>query len=293
MVICSFMVRAQGFAPTGAKWYYGQGFAFSSYISYLSIESVGDTLIAGQSCKKLINNGGIDCSFQSHPYMVYEEDSTVYFYVPDLDTFQVLYDFKALAGDSWRTVFNTDVSWDHIDTVSTYVDSIGQRLINGFLVKELYVSMTIHGYGYVYGTYQGVINQRFGDVEYMFRLFTNRAICDGNYSLGLRCYEDPEIGFYSTGIAPTCEYQWVSVGDEEMSSLTVHPNPTNGHLKVTGLVEGDLKVHVIDCIGREVMNQKLTGSQLLDISRLRDGIYLFRFEKDGAFVGVKRIVKTS
>ncbi len=292
-LVYSFAAYAQDFAPVGAKWHYGAGAAFSPNTFYMWIESVGDSVVHGRTCQKLIGNYGLDCSFYSSPAFVYDEDSVVYFYEPHLDNFQTLYDFKLSPGESWQTVFFAGFE---MDSVVATVDSVDFEEINGRSLKQLYVTYEIQSgenWGGVYRWYNAVIRERLGDMEYLFRLFTSHAICDGTFSLGLRCYEDAQLGFYSTGIAPTCDYEWVSVGDEEMSSLSLHPNPTNGHLKLIGLVEGDLKVHVIDCTGREVMNQKLTGSQLLDISRLRDGIYLFRFEKDGAFVGVKRIVKTS
>jgi len=36
------MVSAQNFAPIGAEWYYGEGWAFDFFHSYLKITSIKD-----------------------------------------------------------------------------------------------------------------------------------------------------------------------------------------------------------------------------------------------------------
>jgi hypothetical protein len=288
MVICSFMVRAQGFAPTGAKWYYGAGSAFSANTFYLWIESVGDTIVDGRSCRVLINNEGLDCSFHSDPYIVFEEDSAVHFYVPQLDTFQTLFDMKSLPGETWQTVFITNSSFE-FDTVVVLVDSIGFDEINGYVLKQLYVSYEIISGENGGMQYPARISERLGDMEYMFRLFTNQMICDGNYSTGLRCYEDAFMGLYSTGISATCDY--TGIDDEVINSLKVYPNPTSAVIRVSVEGEREFTAHVMDFTGRNVMIERITDEQVVDISELPDGVYLLRFEREGKQLGQSRIIK--
>lgn len=292
-LMCSSTSVAQDFAPVGAKWYYGEGFAFSPNISYLYIESVGDTIVGGRNCRVLINDDGIDCSFHSMLYLVFEEDSSVYFYVPQLDTFQTLFDLKSLPGETWQTVFTTDVTSD-LDTVVVLVDSVDFQEINGQILKQLYVTYEIvsgENWGGSHMRYPAIITERLGDMEYMFRLFTNRAICDGNYSLGLRCYDDPVMGLYSTGIAPACDF--TGIDDGSMERVSIYPNPTMGFLKVSTAIEHELMVHVIDFIGREVMVRRVRGQQVIDVSYIPNGMYSLRIEREGKLLGVKRFIKTS
>jgi len=292
-LMCSSAVHAQDFAPVGAKWHYGAGAAFSPNTFYMWVESVGDTLVAGRNCRMLTSNYGVDCSFYSMPYLVLWEDSAVHFYVPQLDTFQTLFDMKALPGETWQTAFTTDVSFE-IDTVEVLVDSIGFQEINGHVLKQLYVTYSItsgENWGGGYMSYPAVITDRLGDMEYLFRLYTNQAICDGTYSLGLRCYEDPVLGFFSTGTAPACDYTFTSVAEEIIGQVTVYPNPTTGIIRVGVEGEREFTVHVMDCTGRNVMIQRSAGEHLVDVSELPDGVYVLRLERAGKLLGHRRIVK--
>ncbi|NJK97950.1 MAG: hypothetical protein HC905_26305 [Bacteroidales bacterium] len=125
----------QDFAPIGAKWYYTEQFAFSGDISYLWIESVGDTIIKGKDCKILENNGGLMCAFHNTKDFVYFEDSIAYFYVPEIDTFQILYDLKAQKDSSWTIVFGMDLE-SKLDTIQVVVDSVSFMTINSKKLKS-------------------------------------------------------------------------------------------------------------------------------------------------------------
>lgn len=292
-LVYSFAAHAQDFAPVGAKWHYGAGAAFSPNTFYMWIESVGDSVVHGRTCQKLMGNYGVDCSFYSSPAFVYHEDSAVYFYEPHLDTFQTLYDFRLSPGESWKTVFYW--GWD-LDSVIATVDSVDFEEINGRLLKQLYVTYEIvsgESWGGIHMQYNAVISERLGDMEYLFRLFTGHAICDGTFSRGLRCYEDPEIGFYSTGIAPTCDFQWVSVGEEQsVGVIDVHPNPTSGIVHLSIPAAQDVKCLVMDLTGRQVMGFSVkSDAVIVDLSKLPDGMYILRTEQAGRTIGTKRIVK--
>lgn len=292
-LMCFSSAQAQDFAPVGAKWHYGAGAAFSPNTFYMWVESVGDSVVHGRTCQKLISNYGLDCSFYSSPAFVYHEDSAVYFYEPHLDTFQTLYDFKLSPGESWKTVFFAGFG---MDSVVATVDSVDFEEINGRVLKQLYVTYEIvsgENWGGIHMQYNAVISERLGDMEYLFRLFSAHAICDGTFSRGLRCYEDSEIGFYSTGIAPTCDYQWVSVDDgHNVGVQDVHPNPTSGIVRLSIPATHDVKCLVMDLTGRQVMGFSVKRDDVIvDLSKLPDGMYMLRTEQAGHTLGMKTIVK--
>lgn len=75
------LVYAQTWAPIGAKWTYTLGTINSNYTTFKTFESVGDTVIAGQSCKVLtiIEHYGPAWSDTTEQY-TYSDSNKVYFY---------------------------------------------------------------------------------------------------------------------------------------------------------------------------------------------------------------------
>lgn len=175
-------IFGQDFAPIGAKWHYTEYFAFSGDISYLTIESVGDTIINGKACKVLENNGRLMCVFHNERDFVYYEDSVAYFYVPQIDSFQVLFDMRAHKDSSWINIFMIQ-ELTKLDTVQIVVDSVSYVTINSNNLKKLHVTYKSLNSGFEFLHYQGEIVEYLGDIYYLFNLYSLSGImCDGNYS---------------------------------------------------------------------------------------------------------------
>lgn len=210
LLILSFNIYfgfSQNFAPIGSTWYYTEH-TFSGNIGYLKIESVKDTVINSQSCRKLYKEKTIGCSYHSVTEFVYSIDSTVYFWDSKLNKFQTLYDFKAGPGQSWDIQMPSLNTEDSIETIRFFVDSVKYEIINGQKLKMLYASSYyLNDSVYMPGKHSHKIAEKIGDLGYMFNFDLSSFIaCDDNYSDGLRCYESPDFGYYSTGIAPSCTY---------------------------------------------------------------------------------------
>ncbi len=75
-------ISAQDFAPVGAKWWCSQSDLVNPYFqSYSTIESVQDTVISNQLCKRLIatyNHAFGGATFET--YYMYSEDRIIYQY---------------------------------------------------------------------------------------------------------------------------------------------------------------------------------------------------------------------
>ncbi len=215
ILICIFLfysgyILAQDFAPVGAEWYYSESFAFSGDENYLYIKSEKDTVFHGVTCRELVKNHLLGCSGRPQIEYVYSKNDTVFFWDEAIGKFQILYDFNAKKNSSW--IILQKGSDDGIDTIKVNIDSVVPVTINNRSLKLLYVKYDVidtnplGGYNY---SYSSKIIEKIGDKGYLFNLFTSDNIaCDGNMSDGLRCYEDPEFGFYSTGIADSCTYTY-------------------------------------------------------------------------------------
>lgn len=84
-----------------------------------------------------------------------------------------------------------------------------------------------------------------------------------------------------TILATTSDY--VSVQDPQNETFSVYPNPA----KETVTIEGNTRVSILDIQGREMINQKVEGRTVIDISGLPRGVYIIR-DANGA---IKKIVK--
>ncbi|HLN71947.1 MAG TPA: T9SS type A sorting domain-containing protein [Prolixibacteraceae bacterium] len=287
---------AQDFAPVGAMWHYTEQFAFQGDIDYLTIHSVKDTTILGYSCRRLDCKplDGLPSRIQ---YIRFANDS-LFRYVPEFNSFQLMVAFNAQKGDSWKYLVK---DWDEsIDTVIVKVNdveriTINQRSLRKLSVRYQVVNYDINGDSIRSEAYDSQIIERIGDIHYLFNFPISASIViDGNYSAGLRCYEDAEFGLYSTGIAESCTYQYVYVGIKEpnnLSDLKFFPNPTDGWLHIDFGNLKDRSVQVTDLAGRCLMSETLNATQQIDLSALSNGLYIVTVMDKQKSIGHFKVVK--
>jgi hypothetical protein len=295
LVFVSFDIIAQDFAPIGAKWYYTEGFAFSGDIGYLKLESIKDTLFQGHNCKLLAKTGFLECSNRSDIEIVYSQDSTVYFWDNDFNEFQKLYSFKSAKDSSWSIKIKNNNN--DTDTISVVVDSVTYTMILDKAYKVLNVTY--------YPKYKGVdipfyysskIVYSIGDFSYLFNLYpVSFMICDMNYSGGLRCYEDSQFGFYSTGIADSCDYtyKWTGIENKkgQLFEPIIFPNPTQGIVHIDCQDNVFYKASLLDNTGRLIASSKYIGTTTFDISSLPNGLYCILIQNDKGKMITNKVIK--
>lgn len=289
-----YQLFGQDFAPIGAKWHYTEQFAFSGDISYLWIESVGDTIINDKDCKILENNGGLVCAFHNIMDFVYYEDSIAYFYVPEIDTFQILYNLRAQKDSSWIVVFGMDLE-SKLDTIQVVVDSVSFITINSKKLKKLHVSYKSMNVGWENLGYGGEIIETIGDIYYLFNLYSlSGIVCDGNYSGGLRCYEDSELGFFSTDIAESCTYtyDWVGIKNNQSDlDIDVYPNPTSNWIDIEYKTNIILMISLLDLSGKCLKEYEINGNTRLDMTNLEKGFYILQIKNSDKILGTRKIIR--
>lgn len=293
--ICfALTLSAQEFAPVGAEWYYGEQFAFSGDVDYIKFTSEKDTLVYGKNCRKITKRHKLSCNGRPNTEFMYKSNDTVFFYDKIFDEFQILYVANLKPEDSW--IIKVRDEFEDIDTIVVTVDSIDVIEINGHNLNVLHVDY------YKYDENQSdnrnsTIIDKIGDVYYLFNWYPYSAlICDGNYTKGIRCYEDSEIGLYSTGIADSCDLNYFWTGIEGFTNdinIQVYPNPASDFVKIQ--IEGipEFLTEIFDITGRLLFSEKSYDSNIrVDISSFKNGLYVISIkDKNQKLIGYRRLVK--
>jgi len=283
---------AQVFAPIGAEWHYDERYHISGDIDYIRFQSEKDTIIFGETCRKIIKRHQVWCNMRPSTEHLFNRNDTVFFYDTTFNSFQILYDFNAQANDYWIILVKDENN--NIDSLIITVDSVSQLQINNSNLKVLHVTY-YKNTQFMQETYYSKIIEKIGDINNMFNWQPHSVIvCDDNYSNGLRCYQDSEIGFYSTGIADSCNYTfvWTSIEQQEKGNLfSVQPNPTNGSIIVELANMSNMKIVINDNLGRVILQKVFSNKTNIDLSEFQNGIYFLSLFKNNQRIGTQKIIK--
>lgn len=93
---------------------------------------------------------------------------------------------------------------------------------------------------------------------------------DGDLDISTIAYNDDRVNVFEN------ENIVLSVSNVELSNLAVYPNPTEGTLYFKGL-SAATSISIIDSLGKLVKTQEIQLHEPLDISGLKNGMYLIQF----------------
>ncbi len=131
------------FAPIGAKWWYTP-WCSTPNCAFYTLESVGDTLVNGQFARILEYRYNEEWVPEATQIMYADEDCVYHYYD---DSFEVLYDFSAKAGDTLKIrtgIFTKFFTYSEEEGYFfVIVDSTGSQQIDNTSLKVLYVSTII------------------------------------------------------------------------------------------------------------------------------------------------------
>ena len=287
------IVLGQEFAPIGAKWHYTERFPNPEEIGYVTITSEKDTIIKNKACRLL------DCDYVcwelSGNQYIYSQNDSVYFYDQKIDTFQLLYAFDAQKGDSWEIRLQ-DYNLD-IYTLKVNIDSTYETTINDINLRTYDVTYTILNFrdneDY---SYSSTVIEKFGDLKYMFNIpDVVSAACDANRPDGMRCYEDSDFGFYSTGIADSCTYTYdyfVGIGqNNQNNTFKIFPNPSMEWIDIESNLQNDYLLKIYTIRGQEIHSEKVCKNTRIDISNLSKGVYVIQLFQNNKVLKIQKIIK--
>ena len=305
------LAQPREFAPVGAKWVYEtyiyNGFNPWDYTNYMELECVGDTLIQGKLCRHLTSDFVPVYTYEpTHAFMFQEGDSIFALTKlitrklgPDLlkDTFQLVYDFSLVAGQSYiqfvnydeygdtvqRTVFIDSTYSIQLNGVNLRVQDVHYEYFNGFIDTTSYQS-----YVEYIGTIDFVHNMNY---YYWTDIGSSSGPSLNEYITELRCYEDTVIGAYSTGFSSSCYFSNVGLDEQTFAtSFHVYPNPLSGNQLYT---DENLSIHhtlsMMDIQGRKITQGQFENGTFEIPLSLKSGIYFLRVEDEG-LIQTERII---
>ncbi|MCO6483621.1 MAG: hypothetical protein J5I62_12600 [Flavobacteriales bacterium] len=185
------LVSAQSWAPVGAVWTYKQIHCCSPDSTVAMIEVVGDTIIEGRFCMKLQKTRGWSTCYDT-PRFHHESNDSLFYWNEFENTFELLFRWDAVPGDSWPTpVAGDTLLWTVADTGSVQV---ADEMLRNWTVS---VASSL---GIMYCPITEV-TERLGPSSTPFTWVWPQ--CDGELYTGLRCYADSTISWINTQV-PQC-----------------------------------------------------------------------------------------
>ncbi len=275
---------AQTWAPIGAKWTYTQGTINPNFTTFKTFESVADTAINGQSCKKLttIEHYGSIWSDTSQLY-TYSDSSRVYFL--DVTGRCLIYDFNAQPGDTFVLECFHGANGRPIIVKVLSVDTITinghQRKRFDYLVSDLIMDFSgfvIEGIGNIYGMFP-VVHHTYGGP--------------------LRCYEDSILGLYknqyyyhNSAWQQDCNLIITGVDDQTVAkNIKVFPNPFFDELTFQFANNDLTTVYIYDLLGNHILHQTFTNSTTINTILLKESIYFFELKSNNGKSITGKIIK--
>ncbi len=276
-------------APTGAIWHYEIYYNNGSAETYLTIESTGDTIINEIPCKILQQKCKQDL-YDDREYYTYKDQDKVFVY--DGTGFRVLYDFSLQPGNEW-TAYGPSLYQNCDSVVNINVVETGFEEINGKQLKFLMAEIDSFDWSWGCGPGYGKISEKFGSYNFMFP--QHICIIDALFPCYLRCYEDSQFGFFTTGYADSCTYEY-GVGVKEISTtdnVKASPNPVDGILTITltGKTD-DSNFALYRTTGQLLYKAAIAGNTTtFDITPFSPGTYILKVYHDGRLSATKIIKK--
>lgn len=210
------------FAPIGAKWYFPEVYFNSPNQGLVSYTSVAEEVIFNRSVKTLLKDNGT-CNGEADEYYVTDKSDSTFLYNPNNDRLELQWINKANVGDSWE-IYKTFSSVP--DTLICTVDSISTYTFpNGEFSRVQHVTLESR-YGDIRQT---VIYDRMGFFTSLFPV-EMVSVCDGDFELDLRCYEDDEVGLINFSDVG-CLYTPVDNIENELS-IKLYPNPASSKVNI-------------------------------------------------------------
>jgi len=281
-------LNAQEFAPEDAVWYYNYDPDITLDDGYRKIDVLGDTVINQYNCKILrttdIGYNYFDKDYYEIPgdnIYIYEKDSIVYYFKSN--EFYVLYDFTAKKGD---TITSISYPENCKNTYELIIDSISYQYINQDSLRKYYFHINEDPESYFY-------IEKIGFPDYLLPTFSHGCenLTGPHYPGPLRCYYDNTIGYFNTGISPSCDY---ITGINETSrdyQIQVFPNPTQGPLEIHVPDNMIYTFELIDNYGRLLSVGSFQASVRIDISEYIIGVYFVKVRSNQTILGTYKILK--
>lgn len=267
------------FASIGAKWYFS--YPNSTSNDYVVFESKKDSTIQGKDSRAIdvwLNN----TKLVSREY-VYQNGDSIFYYNRNYNSFFLLYNFSAKAGDTitvhpakfkpTKAFFSYDDSITDFKYKILLVDSVQ---LSGQWIKRQKVTLLkngLWGFSKPDGKDYYILN-KIGSLAYFFGVQSgitpedNLSIC--------RCYSDSVFEFKNPLWASNCDLISAIIDSKILNNNVVYPNPFDDQLNIL-MTEPIESVEIFDVNGLklQVVHQN-KESVIINTSVLNKGCFLLR-----------------
>lgn len=282
--LLSCLIKAQSFAPIGAKWYYSSaayGMA-PPYAEYYLYEASKDTAVNGTNCRKIEvhefkYNGTTQ---QDKPVYVYDNTDTVFYYNDLHDRFFPLYIFNVNTGDTIH--YYLLGNWQGTDSLWTVkVDSVTEFISGSDSLRGLWTHPVDEYYNFWAPYYRKI-----GSTGMMFPYFYNMILeSDGP----IRCYSDSSFSYNFSG-APCDSRVISSVSELHNNGLYLEPNPVNEFI-VVRTEQPINELAVFDLSGRVMLKTMLPADGKINVSFFPPGAYILQAHRQGLRAATQLFIK--
>jgi Secretion system C-terminal sorting domain len=266
------LIYAQSFAPVGTKW----GYNISSMLHYGSyyLESVGDTMIVGKNCRKLLSQK----KFTNYPFTTTFFEKGAFFLHERNDSLfevkngelQLLFNFKLQVGDSFRVP-----SWGNLFVTRKVDTLIGTQILKKWQFRTNCNGSILNESNIVFLDKIGALNGIIGLGQF--------CVYDGiQYSLCYFSNQNIEIG-------NRCQY--TSSNDLPGNTpLSISPNPVSNFLKIETNHEFS-NYKVFDLTGKLVQKGIYTEGGKIEVSSLPNGTFILQLIDNQQLIAHRKFVK--
>lgn len=283
LLFTSVSLAAQGgfeFAPVGAEWDYRISNWRGEVTGYELVHSDRDTTIQGKTCKvleRISSRGGYPLS----SIIICQTGAIIEHWVEE--EFYTLYDFSARVGDSWtiklldydfQSQFRDGVASLHVDWRET--EPVCEQ-VNVRMGVSLKFDQGFDGSQYLVGWGISEINSKLGSINFIIP----RIAYDYPDSWRLNCYTDEACEYKNPALTTECEQLVNSINLIESETVNIYPSPTSDFLYLSTSTKYRT-VEIYNMQGKLVkVFPTLTNEAILDVSTLKNGIYLLRAIDEG------------
>ncbi|MDC7995268.1 T9SS type A sorting domain-containing protein [Altibacter sp. HG106] len=81
------------------------------------------------------------------------------------------------------------------------------------------------------------------------------------------------------------------INDQTANNFSIYPNPATSTINITSALSGDMNVAIFDVLGKQVMNNVVSGEQRVNIESLNSGVYIVRVTQGNVTETQKLVVR--
>lgn len=105
-----------------------------------------------------------------------------------------------------------------------------------------------------------------------------------------RYYVHEEGGAYLDSVDVRVIFSCASIDEKEPVSISVYPNPVSSVLTINAEGLDKFDIRIVDVLGKIIYDETATKTKKVDVSELKNGVYIVSIIEKGVAIQTKRIV---